>query len=82
VVLQYANRLAHAYFLNRCNDIPTRLVFLYFVGDADVDGPLSRREWDAAIAVLHEALGIRGRVPDYVPDAFIDVRGAIPMAVH
>lgn len=79
---QYANRLAHAYFLNKCNDVPTRLVFLYFVGDADVDGPHSRREWEAAISVLHEALGIRGRVPKYVSDAFIDVRGVTPVVAH
>ena len=78
---QYANRLAHAHFLNHRNSIPTRLVFLYFIGDADVGGPESRREWEAAIVVLHEALGIRGRVPTYVSDAFIDVRGALPVVV-
>ncbi len=76
---QYANRLAHAYFLNVRNHVPTRLVFLYFIGDPDVDGPQSRREWQAAIDVLHEALGVRGRIPKYVSDAFIDVRGALPV---
>lgn len=76
---QYANRLAHAHFLNERNGVPARLVFLYFIGDADVSGPESRREWEAAIAVLHEALGIRGRLPTYVSDAFVDVRGAQPV---
>ena len=78
---QYANRLAHAHFLKVHNGIPTQLVFLYFIGDADVDGPQSRREWEAAIAVLHEALGITGKVPKYVTDAFVDVSGEKPKAV-
>lgn len=56
-------------------------MFLYFVGDVNVDGPRSRREWEAEIAVLHEALGITGKVPKYVTDAFADVRGEHPKAV-
>jgi len=70
---QYTNRLAHAYLLSQVNGLPTLLVFLYFIGDREMDGPDSRREWDAALAVLHEALGLRGRVPLYVKDAFVDV---------
>lgn len=70
---QYTNRLAHGYLLNELNGISTLLVFLYFIGDREMDGPSSPREWDAALAVLHEALGLRGRVPKYVKDAFIDV---------
>jgi hypothetical protein len=35
------------------------------------------REWEAAIAVMHEALGIRGKVPRYVHDVFVDVRQLI-----
>jgi len=34
----------------------------------------SRREWEAALAGLHEALGLRGRLPRYVAEIFIDVR--------
>lgn len=70
---QYTNRLAHAYLFRQINDIPTLLVFLYFIGDHDMNGPTDRREWDAALAVLHEALGLRGRIPSYVKDAFLDV---------
>jgi hypothetical protein len=70
---QYTNRLAHAYLLNELNGISTRLVFLYFIGDREMDGPSSRREWDAALAVLHEALGLRGRVPKHVKTAFVHV---------
>ena len=40
-----------------------------------MNGPETAREWQAAIDVLHEALGIRGRVPSYVSEVFIDVEG-------
>jgi hypothetical protein len=76
---QYTNRLAHAYLLHKLNRVPTRLVFVYFIGDPDLDGPTSKRKWVAAINVLHEALGIRGRVPSYVVDVFIDIKTQIPM---
>ena len=72
---QYANRLAHAFFLNKLNNVPTRLLFIYFTGDTEMNGPETAREWQAAIDVLHEALGIRGRVPSYVSEVFIDVEG-------
>lgn len=71
---QYTNRLAHAYLLHELNGIATLLVFLYFIGDSDMGGPHTRREWEAASTVLHEALGLRGRIPHYVKNAFIDVR--------
>lgn len=35
---QYANRIAHGYFLNDLNGIPTKLVFLYFIGDCFISG--------------------------------------------
>jgi len=61
--------------------VPTRLVYVYFVGDPDLDGPTGKREWVAAINVLHEALGIRGRVPSYVVDVFVDIRTQPPTLV-
>lgn len=78
---QYTNRLAHAHLLNKLNGVPTRLVFVYFIGDPDLDGPTSRREWEAATRVLHEALGITGRLPRYVTDVFIDIRTPVPTVV-
>jgi hypothetical protein len=78
---QYANRLAHAHLLQDLNGIGTRLVFLYLIGDQDMHGPQSRREWEAAIMVLKEALGLRGRVPNYVKDVFIEVTSATPTVV-
>ncbi len=68
---QYANRLAHAHLMNDLNRVPTHLVFLNFVGDSDMNGPASRAEWENAIDSAHEALGVRGRLPAYVRDAFV-----------
>jgi hypothetical protein len=78
---QYTNRLAHGHLLHKLNGVPTRLVFVYFIGDPDLDGPAGKREWLAAINVLHEALGIRGRVPSYVRDVFIDIKPHTPTVV-
>lgn len=79
---QYTNRLAHAYLFQELNEVRTRLVFVYFLNDSDFpDGPTSRREWEAAVRVLHEALGITGHVPNYVKDVFIDVRPPVPKVV-
>lgn len=70
---QYANRLAHAYLLEHLNGVPTVLVFLYFVGDTDMKGPTSCAEWQTAIQVVYEAMGIRRRVPTFVRNAFLQV---------
>lgn len=70
---QYANRLAHGCLLNVLNHVPATMAFVYFTGDQRMKGPRTRVEWEAAIAVLHEALGIRGKVPAFVKDVFIDV---------
>jgi hypothetical protein len=51
---------------------------VYFVGDPNLDGPTGEREWVAAIDILQEALGIRGRVPGYVVDVFVDIRTQTP----
>lgn len=72
---QYANRLAHAFLLKELNDIPIRLLFIYFTGDTEMNGPETERECQTAIEVMHEALGIRKRIPPYISDVFIDIRG-------
>jgi hypothetical protein len=78
---QYSNRLAHAWFLAQVNGLPVRLAFVPFIGDADMDGPSTRREWEGVLTVLHEALGLRGRIPRYVVEIFIDVRPSVPRLV-
>lgn len=78
---QYANRLAHAYFLNELNGRPTFMVFLHIIGDRDMSGPCSRAVWEASIDEVHERLGLTRRLPPYVIDAFIDVSSGAPIAV-
>lgn len=46
---QYANRLAHLYFLNVLGQVPTWMVFLYFVGDVEQNGPSTVAEWTTAL---------------------------------
>jgi len=70
---QYGNRLAHAYFLNELNDIPTKLIFVNFINDLNMDGPKNIDEWQAAMMVVHEAMGIKGKIPDYVKHVYLDV---------
>lgn len=55
---QYANRLAHHYFLRTVNQLPAHLVFLYFINADDVDGPKTELEWQGAIHLLHTVLGL------------------------
>lgn len=72
---QYANRLAHQFFLARVNGLPARLVFLYFLNADDVDGPISEEEWRGASRLIHAALGIPKDLTRFgVYDAFVDAR--------
>ena len=75
---QYANRIAHLYFLREVNKVDAVLVFVYFVGDTTVTGvkPVSREGWEAAIALATEHLGLRASSPwirRNVADVFFDV---------
>ena len=55
---QYANRLAHQYYLQQLNNIPSILVFLNFINATEMDGPSSELEWKGAIRLLHAVLGL------------------------
>ncbi len=55
---QYANRLAHLYFLNQLNDIDAYLLFLYFADAPDVPNPSSVQEWQGAVRLTEKCLGI------------------------
>ena len=72
---QYANRLAHLYLLRVLNGMDARMVFVYFNGDDDVNGPKTTAEWKSALTVVKGVLGIgnRHRLSKYVSDVFIDV---------
>lgn len=69
---QYANRLAHLYHLRHLNGLWAYLVFLYFCGDADTEGPAIPDEWRPHISAAHDARWIAAH-PDGVLHVFPDV---------
>ena len=77
---QYANRLAHLYWMRQVNGHDAYLVNLFFVNDRDMQGPQSVAEWQTAIQLQEIFLGVRQTgyaldpwVGAYVLDVFIDV---------
>lgn len=75
---QYANRLAHLYLLRILNGVDAYLVFLYFTGASDVDGPATVAEWKAAQTVAKKVLGLpqRHELSRYAVDIYFDVANA------
>ncbi len=59
---QLANRFAHLHFL-RSQGVTAWLVLVNFVGDTDMNGPLTRAEWEAAYRVALHVMGIPARSP-------------------
>lgn len=57
---QYANRLAHLWWL-RGLGIDAHLLLVGFLGDTEVRGPRDRAEWLAAYRVADRALGLPDR---------------------
>lgn len=57
---QYANRLAHLWWLHR-QGIGGTLLFVSFIGDADMVGPHDPGVWSAAFSVADYALGLPKR---------------------
>ena len=70
---QYANRLAHTWFLNESVKLPCILAFVYFIDDTTMQAPLSREGWIAEIALTHNKLGLRSPLPSYVREVFVKV---------
>lgn len=73
---QYANRLAHLYLLRELNGLDAYLVFLYFTNDEMMNGPSSHDEWESAITMVKQLLGVRQahKLSPFVADVFLDVR--------
>ena len=80
---QYANRLAHLYWMRELNGHDAYLVNLFFTNDREMNGPGSTAEWQAAIRLQEVFLGVRQSfqtgyaldpwVGAYSLDVFIDV---------
>jgi hypothetical protein len=74
IFYQYANRLAHHYLFRKLNQLPSHMVFLYFINASDVNGPSTELEFHGAIQLIHAALGLSPtKLPDGVHDVFLDV---------
>lgn len=73
---QYANRIAHLYLIRELNQLPAHMVFVYFIGDEDVNGPKTIEEWKAAITVAKRVLGLneRNKLSKFIKDVYLDVR--------
>lgn len=77
---QYANRLAHLYYLRTLNGLDAYLVFICFVDAPDVPRQCSESEWRGAIRIVQKALGLGahpyapyiGHVFPSVPDILFD----------
>lgn len=64
---QYANRLAHLYFLRELNNVDAYLLFIYFADAPDVPNRCSKQQWEGAMRLTEKCLGL-GAHPfrDYV----------------
>jgi len=72
---QYANRLAHQYFLREINNIKNTLVFLYLLNADDMLGPVSEAEWQGASRLIHAVLGVPKDLTSFgVFEVFLDTR--------
>lgn len=71
---QYANRLAWLKWL-RDNGVDARLLFVSFIGDADMGGPKRSDVWQAAFKTAEHALGLSGRhaLSRYIGHTYPDV---------
>jgi len=71
---QYANRLAHLYYLRALNKLDARLVFVYFVND-DTHMATSLDQWEAALTLQKKLMGIGKRgLKDSILELFVDTR--------
>lgn len=55
---QYANRLAHLYFLRELNRLDAYLLFIYFADAPDVPNPCTAQQWEGAIRLTERCLGL------------------------
>ncbi len=72
---QYANRVAHLYFLRICNKINAHLLFVYFLNDNTVTPVKSKKEWETEIKQVHKLLGLPEifKLKPYIHNLFINV---------
>ena len=82
---QYANRIAHLYFLRNVCKLNAYLVFIYFVNDYSHIST-SEEEWKGALRLQKLLMGLTAhKLQKYISELFIDVKlldGSISELVH
>jgi hypothetical protein len=68
---QYANRIAHLYYLRQLNKINAYLIFAYFLNDMS-HIPTSLEQWYGALELEKKLLGLnRHRYQKFIADVFV-----------
>jgi hypothetical protein len=71
---QYANRIAHLYYLRCLNNADAYLVFVYFVNDT-THISTSKSEWEGAIRLQKQLMGLsKHKLHKYIAEAFINIQ--------
>jgi hypothetical protein len=72
---QYANRLAHLHFLRVQCGVHAWMVFLYFLGDHEQNGPVTVTEWENALRGVTQELQLPETHPleNYIVTVFAGV---------
>ncbi len=74
---QYANRIAHLYYLREINKIDAHLLFIYFLNDKTVTGKAETKEdWEKAINEVYKNLKLEktNKLSDFILHIFIDTK--------
>jgi len=58
---QYANRLAHLYYLKELNQVNAYLIFIYFCNAPDVDKPTNKDEWIGHIRTIEKVFALNSK---------------------
>lgn len=82
VFYQYANRLAHLYYLRVLNNLDAYLIYVYFINDPywGNNGVSSKERWEGIISTVKNYLGLMHgmhRLSDYVLDVFLEYKNIL-----
>lgn len=72
---QYANRIAHLYYLREINKIDAHLLFIYFLNDKSVtEKSETKEDWEEAINEVYKSLKLerKNKLSDFVHHIFIN----------
>lgn len=74
---QYANRIAHLYYLREVNKIDAYLLFIYFLNDKSVtDKTETKEDWEKTITEVYKNLKLErdNKLSDFIHHIFIDTQ--------